>query len=297
MADVINDFIQARKDFEVSRARFDQEMPHESTNELQYMLNHIMKALCSDEDNALCIQKATGHLRRAHLDYLKFAIFTVYYYTTACHPEYMPELIQRILKARLLEFNNIGSPQNASIKEYREVLVDFVPRLGFETWLQPVQEVQNTARQRVFSKKGSVNKDTVLLYMAWVRLELLLVAIANRRFHNIIQDVIEAHYTNSLSERLPYIIAITKAKILTEFLTNALPSMQGFVTQVFADAEKQKILEEYKMAERAITEDMPPEDEEEARTRLIRAVEQPFAMLMKHLGVNLEDYPIEFENH
>ena len=66
------------------------------------MLNHLMKVKHADEEyNVECVQKATGHLRRAHLDYLKTATYTLQSHITAYAQEHIPGFFQSLLAARL----------------------------------------------------------------------------------------------------------------------------------------------------------------------------------------------------
>lgn len=108
------EFLEAQKSFGLTLNEISQSIPHECANELQYMLNHMMKSL----DNSLppkerdeCIGKAVGHLRRAHLDYLKIAIFTLYRLILTDNPKRFNDFMKKLLKARLLEFAHIGTFQ------------------------------------------------------------------------------------------------------------------------------------------------------------------------------------------
>jgi len=125
-------FHEEQKNFLRSHVEFNQCIPEESTFELQYMLNHLLKAGTVGNEfadyQADCIRRATGHLRRAHLDYLKFALIQLYGHIEACHPEHISPFLKSFLPARLLEFGNIGSSQDAAIDAYRKTLAEFIPK-------------------------------------------------------------------------------------------------------------------------------------------------------------------------
>jgi len=288
-------FIRLLNAFDDARAKFYQGIPHESANELQYMLNHLMHESRPGLDDAERIRRATGHLRRAYFDYLKMAIYEVHSQITISRPQYLSEFLKRMLAAKTLEFSNIGGEQDDAFAAYCAVLEEFVPKM-FTTQLQPASRY--LVQRGTFPDAARASESTTLRYMEWAKLEMLLAAIANNRFPKLILLVVEAYYTKTLPKDLPYIIAITKGMIINEFFKNESPdAMKRLGTQVFADSVNQESYQAFLAAREAITKDMPAEAKGAARAKLIDAVEQPFTTLMRYFDINLEDYPIEFANH
>ena len=297
----MTDFRKTQQEFERTRSDFYQDIPHECSNELQYMLNHIMKSVCSNgesgEDIVDCIRKATGHLRRAHLDYLKFAVYTLYTHLTASQARHIPNFFASLLKARLYEFSNIGSPRHDSIEAYRETLREFVPKAKLVNFLQPASEHPDFLDvKHKPHKAGSVSEETIKLYMEWARLELLLAAVANKRFHQIVLAVVQFYYQGTLHQNLPYLIAVTKLKILTVFEQSAVKAIRETGEGVFADPADAMKFRECQEADKAIAGNLDAKARKEAKNRLILAVEEPFSLLMKFFNINLADYPISFQS-
>jgi len=288
MKNVSQSFDLHLESFGQTRSCFLQTMPIECANELQYMLNHLMKVKHGDEKyNADCVQRATGHLRRAHLDYLKTATYTLQSYITTCVQEHIPGFLQSLLVARFLEFKNIGCLQDAAIAGYRNTLNEFRTKAQLETLLQPSSA---GAQQHIPYGSGIANDETVWLYNKWAKLELLLTSVANDRIYDPIHEIIDAFFTGFLHEALPYIITSTKSKILQQAQDGGSAMKKAFAE---AFSGKSEILLRYlsseakanligKIIDAGHGHEISQDEKDEARAEFVQATSEAFHVFMQH---------------
>jgi len=291
-------FLNTQISFNTTLRLFYIKMPIECLNEMQYSLNHFMKGIV--KNNRSSIHKAAGHLRRAHLDYLKVCLQQVYKRLIAKKAQCISIFIKEMLHARRLELEHIGEIQeNYSIPAYRQVIQNFCEISGCN-FNHPANFSQQHKIEEVFPHKiladdSTVNFPTnpvlqeqrdiviedVRSYHEWAALEMLLTSLRNSRHYTVILAMIESYYNRTMSAKLPYLKAVLKILIIRELHKKSPVD--------FDTAMKQPdILAEWKDCEQAAGDFARSKSSDVvAMQRMIASVEKPFASTVAHLGVKI----------
>lgn len=210
--------------------------------EFQHALNHICLIFRSQGENEYCIarhvEKATGHIHRAHLDFLKIQIRSVQHGLGLFnHPAYLHSAIQQG-RLRLDELNDLGKSDRAYIFDhYRSLLDELISALKNacaekkEKWPLKAPWKKPAASPQAKKEQGNAGDRELFgdfykhadLYWEWAELEAKVAAFTGQRIAEQIIIIVDAYYNSKLGEKLPWSIAELK---------------QGFISQILAALER-----------------------------------------------------------
>lgn len=275
-------------------------MPIECLNEMQYALNHLMKdyVRTAGQEDHLAIVKATGHLRRAHLDYLKICLQDVYNRLASQKHSKLSTFVKKMLHARLRELQSIGEMQEESIAAYKSLLHEFCEMSGLRfsrpgnfTANHIMEEVPphqilaadnsiDIPKNPVLQEKRKISGEDVFSYQEWAALELLLTSLRNSRHYEIILAMVESYYNQTLSAKLPYLKATLKILIIRELHKKSPADYDAVMKQpeIFAAWET--------CTDAATVFAESKSSNCQAMDRMIVGVDKPFTAVAAHLGID-----------
>ena len=219
MDDAVKELEVEVDEFSRSRSDFQQDFPYESALEYQHALNHLCIAVFKDKKwpgRLGNIQKAAGHIHRAHLDYLKIWLFKIHNpLKKASDPDFWVTTLGQC-PLKLEELQSLGRAGRANIfKKYRVIMKPLLklalPGLPLSAPIMP----------RYFSIISEI-ENVKEAYWEWAQLEAMVAAFSGFRLYNNITEVLRAleRNDNTLEKTL-----ITQSAFLYVGLLRSLSKM------------------------------------------------------------------------
>lgn len=192
-------------------------LPRESTYELQHALNHLLIGY-RRQSRTKEIEKAIGHLRRAHLDYLKIQIFFIqerlFSQAGFAQAELCANFQQQLMKARVDELCSVGTNHEQTIQNYRQLIApfaNFLPQHN-QMYTPALNGGLRANSAPNFSLLTSKEED---LLWEWAQLELLLTSIKGQRIYDVVFNMVDTYLRDeNFADALCYQNASLKVLLL-----------------------------------------------------------------------------------
>jgi len=197
-----NDFSLFRKSLD----RYKAPLPSVCAYELSHAISHIVAAYERGNDYSLrmeCITSARNHVRRAHLDFLKIII-------TQIHKDLYsrPDIEKRLnfqkhkIRARLVEFDRIGSSHENTIEQFRAIIDLYgTPNLPVRNGSEPLPGHTHVSD----SLRGS-NPETARLpqdprqrglLKQLIRLDLVFTSLHGKKLYRVSYNMLNSYIKNT----------------------------------------------------------------------------------------------------
>lgn len=208
LAKTIDDFCYSLKQFPV-------QIPREPTYEVMYALTHlVVGSMRVPTERKKEIDKAVGHFRRGHLDFLKILL-------REKHSALLPapgvpsspeceDFQKKLVRARISELDSIGTPHDESIANFRELL-----RIGQSPATLNPLESDGVYLERTFNNPLLLTEDASKLLYEWMQLEVMFVGLSGQRVYNLVLNVVNSYLDGeNFEKQLAKHIALLKFLIV-----------------------------------------------------------------------------------
>lgn len=233
---ILDEFDIELKEWYETIARYDGALPRPSALEFQHALNHLCRAFIKSQlsDRARHIEKAVGHIHRAHLDFLKMQLYRVQKHLEGVASEFFIESALKQGELRLTELHTLGDSNRADIfSDYRKLLDSLLGIVwssdsihDISADIPKIAPIRSNADDNgclpgpdLFSESSDFFKSSEL-YWEWAGYEAIIAAYDGARVYEDIVSVITAFNTGTLFEVLPGIIATQKAFVVLKLRKN-----------------------------------------------------------------------------
>lgn len=219
----------------VTFGRYICDIPKTSALEFQYALNHLCLALSDDEpddefvDQVRHLEKATGHIHRAHLDFLKVQLGNMQReLQILLHPASLHSGMEQG-KLRLKELETLGKKDRGFIFDcYRDLL---------DTLIEKMPEALEAREEKAWPHKSPRRRPPALLapgvggqgmplagdllahrdlYWKWVGLEAQLAALTGERNYDTIVKIVDNYNNSTLGDYLPIAVAEMEQALISQ---------------------------------------------------------------------------------
>lgn len=258
-------------------------IPRETLYEIPHALNHMLIAYKYQRDKRKEFEKAIGHIRRAHLDFLKIQLFAIHTSLDEENSERCYNFRRNFLEARLQELCNVGTTHNDTIKVFRNIILSHREILG-------IIDVEDSEKNdALLSAETSSNylilteSERTLLWI-WAQIEVLLTSIYGQRLYDVVFSMVESYFIKKdLEGSLQRQIGFMKVLFMKKFINM---SLNKDITDGLKKIEKWKVIEE--IFNEISTGDINSlKDCDEIINQLLVCIDEPFQYALDSLGVSL----------